>query len=400
MTARWTTVGGLVNILRSRWNRGQYLRNYAAGEEFTPIVLPVKAPTATEAINNLDAAIAWAERFRRDTHTPGGKPRFGVEHRSIKGKGLGVNDVPVRVRIETFEQLCSLLSTTDEVSALDAILEHTKAVMPGLTDWVIRKPRVALEHRALWGDLLATVKWIVEHDTAELYLRHLDVPGVDTKFVERHQQLLGQLLTVVLPPERIRLDVPTFARRYGFRPKPTYTRFRPLSSIPGFPPEVTELQLRTEELAALQIPAATVFVVENEISYLAFPTVPHAIVVFGEGFGLTTLEAIPWLHEKEIVYWGDIDTHGFAILSRLRSRFPAVTSLLMDRETLLAHRDQLVSEPTPTAEPQPQLTEAEQSLYRDLIEDRFGYAVRLEQERVRFSLVQRALHPWFVHQSL
>jgi hypothetical protein len=105
------------------------------------------------------------------------------------------------------------------------------------------------------------------------------------------------------------------------------------------------------------------------------------------------LEGLPWLHEREIVYWGDIDTHGFAILNRLRSRFPAVRSLLMDRETLLAHRSQLVTEPSPTAEQQPHLTEAEQSLYRDLIEDRFGHAVRLEQERVRFSLVRRAVTP-------
>ena len=360
----------------------------------------MKAPTATEALNNLDAAIAWAERFRRDTHTSGGRPRFGVEHRSIKGKGLGVNEVPARIRVETFNQLCSVLSTTDEVAAFDAIVEHTKAVMPALTDWVIRKPLVALEHGALWGDLLATVTWILEHDTAELYLRHLDVPGVDTKFVERNQQLLGQLLTVVLPPERIDRDAPTFARRYGFRSKPIYTRFRPLRSILAFPRQVSELQLRTEEFATIDIPSRTVFVVENEISYLAFPAVPDAIVIFGEGFGLTTLEALRGCTTRRSSTGGDIDTHGLAILNRLRSRFPAVKSLLMDRETLLAHRGQLVTEPSPTAEQQPHLREAEQSLYRDLIEDRFGHAVRLEQERVRFSLVQRGLQPWFVHQSI
>jgi hypothetical protein len=296
--------------------------------------------------------------------------------------------------VETFDQLCSLLGTSQDVRALDGMLEQTKASVPALVEWVVRRPGVALDHRSIWTHVLSTVEWIAEHDTSALYLRHLDVPGVDTKFVERHQQLLGQLLSVALPPERVRSDAPTFARRYGFRSKPAYTRFRALSPLPGFPPAVTELHLRTEELAAIEVPFSTVFVVENEVTYLAFPTVPDAIVIFGEGFASTTLDALPWLRDKEIVYWGDIDTHGFAILNRLRSRLPTVRSLLMDSETLLAHREQLVTEPNPTTAPQPHLTEAEQSLYRDLIEDRFGRAVRLEQERVRFSLVRRALQPW------
>lgn len=394
MKRQWTTVAEIVDVLRNRWNRGQYLREYAADATFTPIVLPVKAPTAAEATDDLDAAITWAERFRRDSRTPSGRPRFMVEHRTIKGRALGVNEVPARVRIETFDQLCSVLGTTDEVRALDAIVEQTKAMVPTLTDWVIRKPRVAIDHCTVWNDLLATVKWIAENDTTQLYLRHIDLHGVDTKFVERHEQLLGQLLSIALPPERVRPDGSSFARRYGFRAKPVYTRFRPLSPLPGFPPHVTELQLRTEELATVDVPFDTVFVVENEVTYLAFPTVPDAIVLFGEGFALTTLEMVPWLREKEIVYWGDIDTHGFAILNRLRSRLPKVSSLLMDRDTLLAHRDQHVGEPNPTTLPQPHLTEQEQSLYRDLIEDRFGHAVRLEQERVRFSLVRQALQPW------
>ena len=39
----------------------------------------------------------------------------------------------------------------------------------------------------------------------------------------------------------------------------------------------------------------------------------------------------------DLVYWGDLDTHGFAILNRLRECFPHARSMLMDRATLLAH---------------------------------------------------------------
>lgn len=396
MTPRWTRVEDLVATLRKRWDRGQYLRPYATDELWQPITLPVRAPTAAELVADFDGAVQWANRFLRDSRTAGGRARFTIEQRTIRGKALGVNEVPARIRVDTFEQLCALLGTGADVRALDSILDHTRGEAPALLPWVIDNPRLAIAHRSIWTDLVATVNWIAARDTSDLYVRHVDVAGVDTKFLERHQQLLGQLLTAVLPEGRVDLGQSGFARRFGFRSKPGYTRFRLLSPGSTFPPGISELRLRTDELAKLDLGVITVFVVENEISYLAFPDMPEAIVVWGEGFRLATLNTVPWLRHREIVYWGDIDTHGFAILNHLRARFGSVRSILMDHDTLLAHRDQYVTEPNPTSEQQPHLTEAERALYQDLIEDRFGNAVRLEQERVRFSLLRQALQPWRV----
>jgi hypothetical protein len=39
----------------------------------------------------------------------------------------------------------------------------------------------------------------------------------------------------------------------------------------------------------------------------------------------------------------------------------------------------------------PHLTEAEAALYRDLVEDRYGHHVRLEQERISYACVLAAL---------
>ncbi|MGH3620699.1 MAG: Wadjet anti-phage system protein JetD domain-containing protein, partial [Sciscionella sp.] len=66
-------------------------------------------------------------------------------------------------------------------------------------------------------------------------------------------------------------------------------------------------------------------------------------------------------------------------------------SILMDRATLLAHEDHWVTEPNPVNAPLELLRPDEADLYRDLVENAFGQAVRLEQERVRFSVVERAL---------
>jgi hypothetical protein len=132
-------------------------------------------------------------------------------------------------------------------------------------------------------------------------------------------------------------------------------------------------------------------VTENEINGLAFPDAASAVVIFGLGYGLDRLAMLPWLHDTGIFYWGDIDTHGFAILAKLRAHFPHAVSLLMDRETLMAHRSLWVQEQDPSSVELSTLTAPEISLYDDLRRNRLGDRVRLEQERIGFGWVQHAL---------
>ena len=83
-------------------------------------------------------------------------------------------------------------------------------------------------------------------------------------------------------------------------------------------------------------------------------------------------------------YWGDIDTHGFAILNQLRAHLPAAASLLMDEETLLAHRAHWGEEAAPTQHDLPLLTPQEAAVYDALRRDRHQPKVRLEQERIGY----------------
>ena len=95
-----------------------------------------------------------------------------------------------------------------------------------------------------------------------------------------------------------------------------------LPARPGLPEAIQRDSVRAEEFARRGPPGLTArFVVENEITYLAFP-VPDAVVVFGGGYAVAALRVTRLAGRKDLVYWGDIDTHGFAILNRLRRRFP------------------------------------------------------------------------------
>jgi len=85
-------------------------------------------------------------------------------------------------------------------------------------------------------------------------------------------------------------------------------------------------------------------------------------------------------------------THGFAMLNRLRTIFPASRSMLMDRDTLLAHRALWVHEEVPFRGQLSKLESDERDLYQALVENTCGERVRLEQERVSYSRVREALH--------
>jgi hypothetical protein len=154
---------------------------------------------------------------------------------------------------------------------------------------------------------------------------------------------------------------------------------------------LSDLAVPATELARLRLPVTTVFITENEINGLAFPCIEKSIVIFGLGYGLQVLNQVEWLSDKAIYYWGDINTHGFAMLDQIRQYFPDTESLLMDRETLLAHRQFWGEESKPTSRDLDNLRPQESELYREIVSNEYAKNLRLEQERIGFGWLQAAL---------
>jgi hypothetical protein len=105
------------------------------------------------------------------------------------------------------------------------------------------------------------------------------------------------------------------------------------------------------------------------------------------------LQTISWLRNvPRQLYWGDIDTHGFAALARARRRFSRIVSVLMDEQTLLAHHGLWVREPVPSRVESPEgLTIEELAVYEGLRSNIWGEQIRLEQERIAWSDALNAL---------
>jgi len=395
--SRWTTAGAIVERLEKRWRSGEILAARLTGEALFPMEIRLTRPGPREIAERFGEVGDWARALNAASRKARGSG-FELRQETLKNRVQGANALPVSAVIPTEDDALQLIGRQRAAARFRALADETLARHPALKDWLARRPHRALEHAAAWEQVLAVLDWFVAHPRPALYLRQLDIPSVDSKFIEAHRKLLSELLDIVLPDgavDRSAVGVRAFNRRYGLRTEPPLVRFRFLDPALYLQGTLSDLSLPPEEFAALDTPAKRVFVTENRVNGLAFPECRGSMVVFGLGYGLDRLSEISWLRDVELCYWGDIDTHGFGILNRLRAALPHARSFLMDRETLEAHRRLWGQEPAGGryAGGTSRLTEAEQALYGDLLSDRLGERVRLEQERVGYSWLRRRLPP-------
>lgn len=387
-TAEWSTVADLIERLRRRWARGTWINAYAAGDGFEPISVSVRTPTATDLIERTADVQDWERRFRTDAAR---HPGIRLSDKTLRNRSVGANEVPAGLHLDSFDALVSALGLGAARESFDRAVAMTESTVPEATAWVRHHPLKVVAAAEVWPRLLSALRWMVDNDVSNLDLRHIDAPGVDSKFLTEHRQIVRPLLDAVLPPERVHTEFTELDKRYGFRMRPTYVRLRALGNDIGLPGALSEMEVRVNELARLPLPVRTVFVVENRATFNAFADVADSIVVFGGGYAASVLGGLDWLHQRRLIYWGDIDTHGFRILSRVRSLFPHCVSMLMDTATLDANLDRVVVESSPLTEHLDHLTSDEAQLYRALREDRYGPAVRLEQERIPLDTLRAEL---------
>ncbi|MGI5191049.1 Wadjet anti-phage system protein JetD domain-containing protein [Promicromonospora sp. CA-289599] len=177
--------------------------------------------------------------------------------------------------------------------------------------------------------LTKAVGWLAEHpDLSGSTARQVGVPEMHSKWLEQHGRVLrevtGRDLRAELRPRLAVVHLTYVDPEYlatGARRHDAWT---------------------TDDAHDLPYTPRTVLVVENRDSRLWFPPVQDAFVVEGGGRAAASLLAgVPWVRRAEnVVYWGDIDADGFAILDHFRRALAApgddgtpgrdVASILMD----------------------------------------------------------------------
>ncbi len=389
----WGTAFEVRKTLIKRWDSGALIRQLKTEGLDFPFRLALKKPNSKELSEFFEQVRNWSLELEEQCFNAS----WELEKTEVNHRLLGRNRIPSAL---VFADSNAILECIGKRKVYEAYLQLYTTLtdpFPELEEWALQKPHQLLEQKDELERLIRILKWIKVHPRPGIYLRQLALDGVDTKFIERKRGILSVWLDRILEESAIDVKysgVRHFAKRYGFLSKPELIRML-FPHVSDSPSGFSDLSVRSDEFCQRPIRIKRVIVIENDITALAFPTLQDSLILFGRGYDFSALEQADWLQERDLYYWGDLDTHGFAILSQFRGVFPQTRSLMMDRKTLLDHKDLWSAEEKPVKMLPNNLTPSEKSLFRDLAADKYGKNIRLEQELISYPHIVDSLESYF-----
>lgn len=395
---QWSDKKSLLTQLQRLWDKGLLLQEAMHESQLFPRRLTFKSPSSKALSDEFESVRRWISDIQKISG-------FRISCKTVKHRVIGENSLPSEAWIDDLDTAIQLINRQKDRHRFSQLLAQTRQRVPQLIDWIEQYPLKTLSFADVWGKLLDFVLWRQHHPAPGIFLRQVSLPGIDSKFIENHRSILMALLNHSLAEGQINNNfngARQFEQRFGFLKKPEGIRFRFFEhelakTIIRLQDSDMDITLTAGDFSLLHQQQTfidsiqRVFITENEINFLTFPAQKNSLIIFGSGYGFDALAHAQWLLKKEIIYWGDIDTHGFAILDQLRSKFPQVKSLLMDENTLMAHQTFWGVESKPERRELHRLSPEEQKLYQALLLNKYQPNLRLEQERVDYEYLVSSL---------
>lgn len=376
-----------VRSLLQRRYAGKH-RAWLAGAEdgaAWPLKIALGVPSEQEALRQPGVVRAWAGAWHdwRGNGT--------VEWTERRWRVLGTQRLPKCLVLHNADQVCGWIGETARWSraglrhgALVQRWPQLAAHLPGFFDVLADYSEADMARLA---DVLA---WLEANPDSGLYPRQLPVAGMDTKWLEPRQKLIGNLFAALRGSDHGDSD---FHAICGLRPRPVTARMRFLD--PALRAQLRglgDVTAPVADLANLGLAPRALVIVENLQSGLALPDLPGTVALMGLGYAVDVVSQIPWLRGVPGIYWGDIDTHGFIMLHRARAHLPQLASVLMDEATMRHFAALWTEEASPcTAQALDLLTPAEAAVFAALRDNAWGHQLRLEQERIPWPYAVQAL---------
>ena len=364
----------------------EYLKSIISGETFFPKTIRSDKSVSND-FNEMRNELTEVIEHSKDRNKFG----YTILYKQVNTRKHGFQSLPEEISFQTECDFLKFLHKEQEAESFKVNAVKILSMFPDLTDLIKKYPKKVIDNKQNWNSLLGVCLYFKQNPKPNFYIRELPV-NVHTKFIENNKGILLDLLDVILPPESINKEFTTarnFEKRFGLKFNQSQIRVRVLDKyisdkhLSG----LTDIVITEEEFCRLQIPCEKVFIFENKtnfsnlMNFLTLPQMDNTIGIFGSGFSVSQLKNALWLGDKEIFYWGDIDTHGLKILSQIRGYFSKTKSIMMDFETLNTFKaDWDRGEPIHESR-LPNLYSNEQELFQFVRADNKN-TIRLEQEKI------------------
>ena len=328
---------------------------------------------------NLTLLRQWADFWRRGTKGKAQEARRDVMP--------GVRTmVPVRIVFADAQSVFAELGESGRAKAFLLMYRQLQQELPAAIPWLLDYPR-RIQQRGFFPGCLSLGKSFLAGIEPGQYLREIQADGVDTKFMER-DMLLTRSLWNTLNPDRVAANEAELRELWQTRQVETPSvGVRVLDEQLGWY-GVTKFFLSVDEAAKCCLPVRRVFITENKVNGYRLPMLADSMVLFGMGYGVIELaRKAAWLHATEVIYWGDLDSNGFDILSQLRAELPRVRSMLMTPELWTRYPEAVVADEGECPRIPDRLTVREKQAWAIGRE----HHARLEQERILLKDVEAAV---------
>lgn len=402
----------------TQWVKQRYLRQrwrWMEGHGSWPLLVSLGRPTQREVLKDFPAVQRWSAAWNtwRSTHETAGQDAVAAPQMrmsTIAWQGVGQQTLPETLSFHSAECVAKFCNDAKAWRFVEtrrhAMLERWPALLE--TGFGPHYEALATYNEADFAKLISLLNWFVENPKSGLYLRQLPVPGIDTKWVDlKRRGLVADLVRRItsptltalpdLDPDRLELlscDTAAdaefdevsldFYDICGLRRPPIKIHLLVLcpdlrAAVGGLRDVVAPI----DELAMLSINPVRALISENKDTGLSLPDIPGTVAFIKLGNAVSLLGQLPWVQELPALYWGDVDTYGFSILAQARKTLGNVRSMMMDFETLEAHRDRVVDErKQATNVDHALLTTQELETYEGLLKGTWWTQKRLEQERL------------------
>ena len=368
--------------IRKKWDSGSLLARFAGGQDWAPLGIPIRGPSARQIGEQLAEVRQWAAEWAARRRRAAARGVQAGRRQALRREQHPVPGLAGRLR-----------------RSLGAAEGGPRGAPPGRADrggpWhppgpvADRPPDAGAAARGRLGPAAGHRPL----DRAAPGARHVPAAGRCAR--RRHQVHRAAQGCAHRTARRPARPVPRRGRRGRLRRAlrlPAASRVTSGSGWPEVSVDSPSCLSGPSEFTAAPEGITRAYVIENEITYLAFPIPAAAMVILGGGYAVPVLEPLGWLAGLDVVVLG---RHRHA---RLRDPQPAAPPPAA--RPLHAHGPGHPAGPPgrtgPPSRPRPprpleRLDAAESALYADLISDAYAPSVRLEQERISFAAIEKAL---------
>lgn len=259
-----------------------------------------------------------------------------------------------------------------------------------LSDWCFRnREKIASRDGFFFAEqVLGIAQFIKAGVPRNCYMTQWQIPKVDTKFHKKHFEVFREVANAVLD---IKLqNRAEFMAYFGVKERLPEVNVSVIGgdfSLNGNRHYRVDFESLNEWI---HIPKV-VFIFENKDignwlgSEATIDSSVPSVLLYGAGNAISSLEKVAWFHDVVLYYCGDLDIDGFAILNRLRHRFPQLKTFLMDFDAYREAGDIQVEDMTSKdrIKELAYLTDSEYRCFRSLLDN----AGRMEHERIPVDLL-------------